>query len=120
MHNGQKVKNIPKYYSDRQEKHISKFLGGKVQPGSGCGAFNGGDVLTERFLIEAKTTTYSRKQIQLSLEYFTKAKKQAFEQRKPYNAIAFRFDPDGQDYYIISDSLMKKLVEFIEEREIDS
>jgi len=42
--------------SQRQERRLAKEFGGKVQPGSGCGRVNKGDVKSEHFLIEAKRT----------------------------------------------------------------
>ena len=36
-------------YSDKQEKHIAKVTGGKVQRNSGGTKFGGGDVHTDKF-----------------------------------------------------------------------
>lgn len=103
--------------SEKQEKEIAKFLGGKVQAASGGTRFGGGDVHTKEFMIEAKTTAYARTCLQLKEEWFTKMKQQAFEQRKPHAALAIRFDPEGEDLYIIDRHLMKMLVEYIEKEE---
>lgn len=111
------VDTAKKEASHKQEKEIAKFLGGKVQSGSGGTAFGGGDVHTDTFLIEAKTTTYHRNQIQLREDWLLKMYHQAFEQRKPHAALAVRFDPNGQDFYLISADLMKRLVDMLEREE---
>ena len=46
-----------RYFSDKQERHIAKVTGGKVQSNSGGTKFGGGDVHTDKFFIEAKTST---------------------------------------------------------------
>ena len=45
-----------RYFSDKQEQHIAKVTGGKVQSNSGGTKFGGGDVHTDKFFIEAKTS----------------------------------------------------------------
>ena len=39
---------------------------------------------------------------------------QAFEQGKYQYALAFRFSPDGNDYFVINSRLMKELVKYLE------
>lgn len=107
---------LAKDMSIKQEKEIAKQLGGKVQAASGGTAFGGGDIHTRDFFIEAKTASYHRTTMQVKEEWLQKMEKQAFEQRKPYSALAIRFDPEGQDYFMISQSLMRTLVEFLEDR----
>lgn len=44
--------------SERQERKIAKDIGGRRQPGSGCGPWNKGDVKKEgKYLVEAKMTS---------------------------------------------------------------
>lgn len=111
--------DIRKWASDKQEKEIAQFLRGRVQPASGGTAFGGGDVHTQSFLIEAKTCTYERNVMQIHHDWLVKLKKQAYEQRKPFSALAIRFDPDGEDFYVVDHRLMKKLVEHLEEEHGD-
>lgn len=88
--------------SDKQEKEIAKYTGGKVQSNSGGTKFGGGDVLTDTFFIEAKAPMKPVQSVTISKEWINKAREQAFEQRKLNWTLAFRFDPDGQDYFVIS------------------
>ena len=44
-------------YSDKQEKHIAKVTGGRIQSNSGGTKFGGGDVHTDKCFIEARTPT---------------------------------------------------------------
>ena len=107
------IKNI----SLKQEEHIAKVLGGKVQPNSGGTRFGGGDVLTDMFLIEAKTPATPQAAFTIKKEWIIKAFEQAFEQGKPFYALAFRFEPDGRDYYVIDEAKMKLLIHYLQEVE---
>lgn len=100
-----------------QESEIAKFLGGKTQPNSGGTRFGGGDIHTKQFLIEAKTVNTPQHAFNMKHEYLTKAREQAFEQGKDYWALAFRCDPQGPDYFVISRGLFKRLMEFLEDEQ---
>lgn len=107
-------RNPGKDYSAAQERDIAKLLGGKVQSNSGGTRFGGGDVHTENFFIEAKTPTKPQTSFSVKKEWLEKMHEQAFEQGLPCSALAFRFEPDGEDYFVISSRLMRELVEHIE------
>ena len=103
-------------YSDRQEKHIAKVTGGKVQSNSGGTKFGGGDVHTKHFLIEAKTPTKEQTSFTIKKEWMDKMKMQAFEQGKPQSVLAFRFSPDDkQDYYVLDQKQFLLFLEYMEE-----
>lgn len=106
-----------KDYSDLQEKQIAKLVGGNTQSNSGGTRFGGGDVKTNYFLIEAKTPTSPRASFSIRHAWIKKASEQAFEQGKQYSAVAFRFKPDGDDYFVISHKLFKQFVLMLEKLE---
>lgn len=108
-------KNPGKDYSRIQEADIAKLLGGRVQSNSGGTRFGGGDVHTKQFFIEAKTPTKEQTSFSVKREWVEKMKEQAFEQGKHHSALAFRFDPEGPDYFVIDAKLMQALVEYFEE-----
>ena len=97
-----------------QENDIARLLGGRVQSNSGGTRFGGGDVQTEKFFIESKTPTKEQKSFSIKKEWVDKMQEQAFEQGKYQSALAFRFVPDGQDYFVIDSKLMKFLVQCCE------
>lgn len=102
-------------YSDKQEKHIALITGGKVQSNSGGTRFGGGDVHTDKFLIEAKTPTKEQTSFTIKVDWLHKMQNQAFEQGKDESALAFRFSPDAShDWYIISE---KQFLEYLEWKE---
>ena len=107
-------KNLAKDYSASQEHDIAKLLCGRVQSNSGGTRFGGGDVLTKEFFIEAKTPTKPQSSFSIKQEWMQKMAEQAFEQGKYCHALAFRFDPEGNDYFVINSRLMKLLVEHFE------
>lgn len=93
-----------RYFSDMQEKHIAKVTGGKVQSNSGGTKFGGGDIHTNKFLIEAKTPMSLRSSFSIKLDWIIKMNEQAFEQGKEGAVLAFRFDPDnGNDFYVLNE-----------------
>lgn len=109
-----KNKNCTRYYSDKQEIYLSKLLNAKRVPNSGGCKFLSGDVHTKQFFIEAKTTIKEKTSFSIKKEWLEKAKEQAFEQNKPYYSLAFQFEPNGENYFIISENMMKQLIELQE------
>ena len=107
-------RNKVKDYSASQENDIARLLGGRVQSNSGGTRFGGGDVQTAQFFIEAKTPTKEQTSFSVKKEWIDKMREQAFEQGKYHSALAFRFAPDGDDYFVINSRLMAELVKFIE------
>ena len=55
--------------SDIQEKAIAKKIGGKVTSNSGGTKFGGGDILTDTFLIEAKTCMKDKKSFSIKKDH---------------------------------------------------
>ena len=51
------MENPTKFYSDRQETAVAKYLGWKRVAASGARPFNKGDVQSDRWLCECKTHT---------------------------------------------------------------
>lgn len=109
------IKNSGKDYSVSQEHDIARLLGGRVQSNSGGTRFGGGDVLTKEFFIEAKTPTKDQTSFSIKKEWIDKMREQAFEQGKHHSSLAFRFSPEGDDYFVINSRLMRELVERMEE-----
>ena len=109
-----KNKSSTKYFSSRQEDSISKFLGRNTVPGSGSPRFYAGDVITNDFLIEAKTTTKPKESFSIKKEWITKNNLERMQLGKPYCALAFQFAPNSPNYYVIDEKLFKKLLEYME------
>ena len=106
-----------RFYSDKQEKHVAKVTGGKQVANSGATAFSKGDVRAENFLIEAKTSITEKSSFSIKKEWLDKNEEERFAMGKDYSALAFRFSPDGEDYYIISEKLFVKLINYLKEEE---
>ena len=104
-------------YSDMQEKHIAKVTGGKVQSNSGGTKFGGGDVHTDKFLIEAKTPMSDKKSFSIKEDWLYKMKEQAFEQGKEESVLAFRFHPDSLiDWYVLDERQFLEYLRYKEEQ----
>jgi hypothetical protein len=109
-----KNKNSTRYFSSVQENTIAKSIGGKTQAGSGSAKFYAGDVITNDFLIEAKTTTKPKESFSIKKEWITKNNLERMQLGKPYCALAFQFAPNSPNYYVIDEKLFKKLLEYME------
>ena len=108
-------KNASKYYSSRQENYIASLLGGKVQPASGSTGFAKGDVILPNWLIEAKTVICPRKSFSIKLDWLDKNELERLEMHKPYSALAFQFEPDGENYFVLSEKTFKKMLDKFEQ-----
>lgn len=97
-----------RFYSNRQEKQVAKAVNGKQTVNSGATPFYKGDVVTDEWLIECKTTTQSKKSFTIKQDWLRKNKEEAFAMRKDYNALAFNFGMDGENYYIIDEKTFKE------------
>ena len=107
-------------YSDKQEKHIAKVTGGKVQSNSGGTKFGGGDVHTDKFFIEAKTPAIERKSFTIMKDWITKMREQAYEQGKEESVLAFRFSPDDKnDMYVSNERQFVEYLKYKEEQNND-
>lgn len=106
-----------RYYSDKQEKHVAKAVGGKQTANSGATAFSKGDVRTDLFLIECKTVVNSRNSITVQRDWIRKNEDEAFAMGKLYSAVAISFD-NTEQFYIIDEKLFKHLVEVLQAEEL--
>lgn len=111
-----KNKLSTRYYSSDHEESVCKALGGSKQPNSGASKFYAGDVVTDRFLIECKTCIDEKESFSIKKKWLQKNKEEAFQIRKEYSALCFRFGPGqtNNNYYIIDEQLMKELVNYLE------
>lgn len=106
-------KKPTRYYSKKQEDQIAKALDGTRQKNSGATNFAKGDVLTDKFLLEAKTKTTHTESIIIKKEWFEKNTKETLIVGKPYSAIVFNFGPGEENHYIISEELFEELLEYL-------
>ena len=65
-------------YSSSQEKKVAKKVGGKQVANSGATAFHKGDVRTNQFLIECKTSTKEVKSVRIQKDWLDKIDEEAF------------------------------------------
>ena len=105
-----------RFYSDKQEKKVVKAFGGKQTPNSGATPWAKGDVLTDQFLIECKTSVAEKSTFSVPKKWLTKMQEEAFAMGKEHAALGFDYG-DGQMFYIINDRLFKRLVEYLKEEE---
>lgn len=96
-----------KYASVVQEKHIEKITGGWRPTNSGGTKYEAGDVLTDIFFIEAKTTTKEKESFAIKKEWLEKMDFQCFSVGRTIPVLAFRFAPDAKmDYYVLPEYAM--------------
>ena len=105
------MKKPTRFYSNRQEKQIAKTVGGKQVSNSGATPFYKGDVLTDDWLIEAKTVTKEQRSFSIQKSWLDKNKEEAFAMNKKYSALAINFGPDAENYYVVDERTFKRIVE---------
>jgi hypothetical protein len=104
-----------RFYSNAQEEYIAKLLGAERTPNSGAGHWRKGDLLLPNWLIEAKTCTSPRKSFSIKLDWIEKNELERLEMHKPYSAIVFQFEPDGENYFVLSEKTFKKMLDKFEQ-----
>ena len=100
-------------FSKKQETAIADATGGQRTPNSGATTWSKGDVLTEQFLLEAKTKTTHSDSIKINKEWFEKNKQEMAFMGKPHSAIVFNFGPGEENHYIIDEYLFLELLEYL-------
>ena len=108
-----KNKEATRYFSDAHEKSICKALGGKQNSNSGAGNFAKGDVVVQdaSLLIEAKCCMSPKNSVSIKREWIEKNKAEAFMTRRENHVVCINFEPNGANYYLVDERLMKFLVE---------
>lgn len=104
-------------YSKAQESRVAKNLKGKRTANSGATPFSKGDVKTEHFCIECKTSMTEKKSMSIKREWIDGIKEEAFAMNKPHWALAFNFGglDNPENFYIIDERLFKQLQTYLEE-----
>lgn len=103
-----------RFYSDKQEKAVAKAVGGKQTANSGATPFYKGDVVTDNWLIECKTSTTEKVSFSIKREWLDKNKEEAFAMNKDYNALCFDFGDNGKRYYVIDEKTFKEVLEWMQ------
>lgn len=88
---------------------------------SGAGLFKKGDVTIESasMLIECKCQMQEKQSYSIKKEVLDKLKEEMFANRLNNNCLCFNFGPDSDNYYVISEKLMKYLIRKLNEEEND-
>ena len=103
-----------RFYSSRQEKKIAKVVQGKQVANSGATAFSKGDVRNDLFLLEAKTHTEFKDSFSIKHSWIEKNREEAFQMGKRYSALVIDWG-DGENHYLISESLFLQLLDYLRE-----
>lgn len=109
-------KDATRWFSEQQELAIARAIDGRRTPNSGATKFFKGDVVTKRWMIEAKTQIEEKKTFSIKSEWLEKAREEAFSMKKDFMALAFNFGGENQteNYYVISERDFKRLKEYDE------
>lgn len=106
-------KNNTRYFSNKQEKHVAKAVGGKQTANSGATMFSKGDIALKDWLLECKTKTSPSQSFSIKKEWIEKNEEEAFSMNKHHSALVFNFGDlhNAQNYYIISEQEFKRFLE---------
>ena len=116
-----KNKESTRYYSNNQEENVCKALKAYKQSNSGAGKFAAGDVYNQNasLLIECKTAMTNKDSFSIKKDWLSKIVEEAKSKRFQNTCLAFSFGPESSNYYVISEKLMKFLVEKLEEENME-
>lgn len=104
-----------RYYSSKQEKYVADLLDGHKQASSGSTPYNKGDVITDNWLFECKTTTKPKTSFSIKKDWIDKNFIERVEMGKPYSAIVYQYEEDGTNYFVLDEATFKKLYERFED-----
>lgn len=110
--------NSTRFFSQKQEDNVAKALGGYRVPASGSGKWQKSDVVVKdaSLSVECKTVVAPKKSFSIKKDWIEKHKQEAFSNNLDNTALAISFEPEGnENYYVISEKLMKFLVEKLSE-----
>ena len=112
-----KSKESTRYFSDLHEKSICKALSGRQTSNSGANKFEKGDIIIEdaSLLIEAKGSILKKSSFSIKKDWLLKNKEEAFRNRLSNSCLCFNFEPNGENYYVINEKLMKILCDVLKE-----
>lgn len=112
-------KESTRAYSTKHEESVCRAIGGYRQPQSGGGKFRKGDVIAKdsSLLVECKCSMSPKESFSIKKEWLEKNREEMWTQRLSNNALCFTFEPNGQNYYVIDERLMKYLVEKLREED---
>ena len=107
-----------RFYSNKQERKVSKAVSGRQTANSGATAFQKGDVITDQWLIECKTSTSQKKSFSIKEDWLIKNQEEAFAMGKNYHALCFDFGPDNNmRYYVITEREFQLLQNYLKEED---
>lgn len=104
-------KGTSRYFSSKQEEYIATLLGGRTTSNSGAAKFNAGDVVTDDWLIECKTSMKPKESFSIKRDWIIKNERERMDLQKPYSSLVFQFEPDGENYFIINEKIFKILLD---------
>lgn len=112
-----KNKESTRAFSDAHEKSVCQALGAFQQSNSGAGKFSKGDVVLKSasLLCECKCSMSDKSSVSIKKEWIDKNAEEAFSQRLQNSCLAFNFSPNGSNYYVINERLMKFLTDKLKE-----
>ena len=122
LHRDTGEKKPTRYFSKKQEDAVAKSVGGRTTPNSGATPVYKGDITTDNFIIECKTSTTDKKSFTLHKEWFDKNRDESIFMKKEHSAVVVSFGPNSENYYIINENdflIMKQLLELYESGQIN-
>lgn len=100
-----------RYYSGRQERAVKDLVGGKLSANSGAAMFATSDVYDDLFAYECKTVTKPQKSFSLKKSWLEDNELERLQLHKQFGAVVIQFEPDGENYFVLSEKTFKKLLD---------
>lgn len=107
-------KKPTRYFSDKQEKAVTKAIGGRQTSNSGATPFDKGDVTDSSWLIECKTKTTDSDSISVKKAWFDKNLEESIYMKKDHTAVVISFGPNSKNYYIVDEQTFLRMKELLD------
>lgn len=104
-------KGTSRYFSSKQEEYIATLLDGRTTANSGAAHHTAGDVVTDDWLIECKTSMKPKESFAIKKDWIIKNERERMDLQKPYSSLVFQFEPDGENYFIVNEKTFKILLD---------
>ena len=109
-----------RFYSNKQETHVAKAIGGRKVANSGATAYDKGDVSDNNWMMECKTKVKDSESIVVHKHWFEKNVEESIYMKKDHTAVVISFGPNSKNFYIIDENTfldMKNALDDLERNE---
>ena len=112
-----KNKDSTRFYSSKQEEYVAKLINGRTVSNSGAAKFTCGDVISDDFIIECKTTMKPSESFSIKKQWLIDSEYDRISARKAHNALFFSIGENEPNYFVLTEKESLRYVELLRKDE---